>query len=170
MTGIDGALLMLRLWLGAVMIAHGVNHARSLSGTASWFASKGFRRADLNARASALGEIAVGTGLSLGVLTTPAAAGLVTTMTVAFGSIHRFAGFFVFRRPDEGWEYVASLAVTALAIAILGPGSASIDAFIGVDDLLAGWNGLVIALAGIGVGGAQLAVFWRRPQKEDAGR
>lgn len=168
MDSFDVAVLILRLWLGAVMVAHGVNHARSLDGTAGWFASKGFRHARLNAALSAAGEIAVGLALVVGLLTAPAAAGLIATMTVAFGSIHRFAGFFVFHRPDEGWEYVATLAVAALAAATLGPGAVSVDAAIGIDGLLSGWAGIAIAGGGVIIGAAQLAVFWRRPVKETA--
>ena len=84
--------------------------------------SKGFRSPALNARISAGNEIALGLGLIVGLLTTVAAAGLAATMFVAFWSIHRFVGFFNFRRPDEGYEYVTTLALVALAIAILGPG------------------------------------------------
>ncbi|HEY5651243.1 MAG TPA: DoxX family protein [Acidimicrobiia bacterium] len=166
MESFDIATLVLRVWLGAVMLAHGINHARNLDGTASWFESKGFRQATLNARASAFGEIAIGLGLVAGLLTAPAAAGLVATMTVAFGSIHRFAGFFVFKRPDEGWEYVATLAVAAVAIAALGPGAISLDSVLGIDDDLSGWVGLGIGLAGVLAGIGQLAVFWRRPHSE----
>lgn len=43
-------------------------------------------------------------------------------MVVAFGSIHRFGGFFVFARPDEGCEYVATLVVAATTLAKIGPG------------------------------------------------
>ena len=159
----DTALLILRLWLGTVMIAHGVNHGRNLAGTASWFASKGFRQARINALASAVAEIAIGIGLIAGLLTSLAAAGLVATMVVAFGAIHRFAGFFVFARPDEGYEYVATLAVAALSLGILGPGSVSIDSGIGLADNLDGWIGLVILTAGALGGALQLAVLWRRP-------
>ncbi len=166
MESLDLAILIIRLWLGAVMIAHGVNHARSLPGTTSWFASKGFRHARLNAQASAFGEIAVGLGLVLGAATSIAAAGLVATMTVAYGAIHRFAGFFVFHRPDEGWEYVATLGVAAVTVAAAGPGQVSVDAVLGWDDALAGWIGLAISLAGILAGTAQLAVFWRRPPQD----
>ncbi|HZD23790.1 MAG TPA: DoxX family protein, partial [Acidimicrobiia bacterium] len=60
------ALLVLRLWLGVVMLAHGINHARNLNGTASWFESKGFRRGRINALASAAGEVAIGLGLVSG--------------------------------------------------------------------------------------------------------
>ncbi|MFO7547867.1 MAG: DoxX family protein, partial [Acidimicrobiia bacterium] len=138
MEPIDLALTVLRLWLGVVMLAHGFNHARSLEGTASWFASKGFRQPALNARASAFGELAIGAGLVAGLLTSAAAAGLIATMTVAFGSIHRFAGFFVFKRPDEGWEYVATLAVAAFTVAVAGPGPYSLDAVLGIDPALSG--------------------------------
>jgi putative oxidoreductase len=168
MEPIDLALTVLRLWLGVVMLAHGFNHARSLEGTASWFASKGFRQPALNARASAFGELAIGAGLVAGLLTSAAAAGLIATMTVAFGSIHRFAGFFVFKRPDEGWEYVATLAVAAFTLAVAGPGPYSLDAALEIDTALSGWTGLVIALAGVAAGVVQLAAFWRRPAQETA--
>ena len=163
MNAFDTALLILRLWLGFVMLAHGINHARSIEGTTSWFESKGFRQARLNAQASAAGEIAIGLGIAAGFLTSFATAGLIATMTVAFGSIHRFAGFFVFKRPDEGYEYVATLAVAALALAGTGPGAASIDAALDIDVTFDGWTGLAIAAAGIAAGAAQLAAFWRRP-------
>lgn len=145
------------------MLAHGWHHARSLDGTASWFAKKGFRKSELNARASAVGEIAIGATLVVGFVTSVAAAGLIATMTVAFWSIHRFAGFFVFKRPDEGWEYVATLVLAAMVLAILGPGPWSVDAVIGIDSDLSGWTGVLIALAGFAAGAVQLAVFWRKP-------
>lgn len=141
------------------MIAHGFNHGRNLEGTASYFKSKGFGRADMLARLSTFGEMAV--GLVLGLLTPIAAAGVIATMTLAYGSVHRFAGFFVFKRPDEGWEYVATLSVAALAIATLGPGSISLDAALGLN--LAGWRGFLIALAGVVLGAVQLAALWKKP-------
>jgi putative oxidoreductase len=162
MSAPDLALLILRLWLGTVMLAHGVNHARSLEGTTKWFASKGFPRARLNARLSAGTELAIGLGLVTGLLTPFAAAGVIATMTVAFGSIHRFAGFFVFHRPDEGYEYVVTLAVSALALATLGPGSLSLDVAFHVT--VDGWIGLIVGLAGFAAGFGQLAAFWRRPE------
>jgi putative oxidoreductase len=163
MEAFDTAVFILRVWLGIVMLMHGVNHARSLAGTAGWFASVGFRQARLNATLSAFGEIAVGLGVATGFLTSFACAGLITTMTVAFGAIHRFVGFFVFKRPDEGYEYVATLAVAAVVLATLGPGAASIDNAIGIDTTFDGWAGLIIAGAGFVLGAAQLAVFWRKP-------
>src|SRR5690606_302748 len=156
------AITLLRVWLGVVMLAHGFNHARNLEGTAKWFARVGFRNARWNARASACGEVAVGTGLLLGLATPLAAAGLVTVMTVAFWSIHRHAGFFVFARPDEGWEYVATLVVAALALGTFGPGPWSVDAALGWDRF-DGWAGMGIVALGFLAGAGQLALMWRKP-------
>jgi putative oxidoreductase len=163
MNEIDFVLTLLRVWAGIVILAHGINHGRTLEGTANWFAKKGFRSPALNARISAANEIALGLGLIAGLLTTFAAAGLAATMFVAFWSIHRFVGFFNFHRPDEGYEYVTTLALVALAIAILGPGSVSIDSALGIADDLDGWLGAGIVGVGLVVAFLQLAVFWRRP-------
>lgn len=166
---IDVAMLILRVWAGVVMLAHGVNHARNLDGTERWFARIGFRSARLNALMSAGNELAIGSALVLGLLTPVAAAGLVGTMFVAFWAIHRFAGFFVFHRPDEGYEYVATLAVVALVIAIVGAGEYSLDAAIGWLDGWDGWIGAAIWLAGIVGGVALVTLTWRRPEKTDQG-
>lgn len=163
MDQIDIALLILRLWAALVIIAHGINHGRTLEGTANWFESKGFRKPKLNAMMSSGNEIAIGIGLALGLLTSVAAAALAATMFVAFWSIHRFAGFFNFHRPDEGYEYVATLAVVSLALAIAGPGSASLDSALGIAENLDGAVGAAIIAAGILVAAGQLAMFWRKP-------
>jgi putative oxidoreductase len=148
------------------MLAHGINHARSLEGTARWFARVGFRSPTLNARLSALNEIVVGAALIVGLLTPVAAAALAATMLVAFWSIHRFAGFFVFHRPDEGYEYVATLAVASLVIAILGAGEISVDHLLGWGESMDGWVGALIFGLGLLAGIGQLAMFWRRPSEE----
>jgi putative oxidoreductase len=163
MSEVDLALTLIRVWSGIVILAHGINHGRTLEGTANWFAKKGFRSAPLNAKISAANEIALGLGLISGLLTSVAAAGLAATMLVAFWAIHRFVGFFNFHRPDEGYEYVTTLAVASLVIAILGPGSASLDSVIGIADHLDGWVGAGIVGVGLVVAFLQLAVFWRRP-------
>jgi putative oxidoreductase len=163
----DLGLLILRVAVGVVMIAHGLNHGRKLDSTAEWFESIGFSRAKMQAVMSAAGELAIGAGLMVGFLTTFAAAGLVTTMVVAAVSWHRNAGFFAFNRPIEGWEYVMTLGVAGLALATMGAGEWSIDGAIGLD--VTGWPGFIIGLAGIGAALTQLAVFWRPPAKTEAG-
>lgn len=164
---IDVAMLVARLWVGIVMLAHGINHARTLDGTTEWFEKVGFKSPALNARLSAANETAIGLAFLAGLLTTIAAAGVVATMLVAFWSIHRFAGFFVFHRPTEGYEYVATLAMLALVIAIVGPGSISLDSALGISDDLDGSMGALIVGLGIVAGALQLATFWRRPSGSD---
>ena len=162
METVDFAMLALRVWAGVVMVAHGIHHARTIPGTTNWFGKVGFRSPHLNAMLSAGNELAIGLALLAGLLTSVAAAGLAATMIVAFWSIHRFAGFFVFNRPDEGYEYVVTLAVVALAIAIVGPGTLSLDDLLGID--LSGSTGALIYAAGVIAAALQLAVFWRRPK------
>ena len=158
------AVTALRVWLGVVMLAHGLHHARSLSGTAKWFGSVGFEAPRRQAQVSAAGEIAIGVSLMAGLLTSFGALGVVAIASVAFWSIHRFAGFYVFRRPDEGYEYVATLTLAAAVIAAIGPGPVSVDAAIGISDDLDGWLGLGIATLGVVAAVGQLALFWRKPE------
>jgi len=161
----DLALLVARLWMGWVMILHGVNHARNFESTTDWFVTIGFKRASLQARLSAIGEIAIGLGLAAGFVTSFAAAGLVVVMSVAFWTVHRFAGFFVFKRPDEGYEYVATLAIFAAVLSIFGPGQFSIDAATGLAGDLDGTVGLLVCLGGLLAGALQVAATWRPPVK-----
>lgn len=163
MESFDIALLVLRVWAGVVMLAHGINHGRSLEGTARWFARVGFKAPRLNAFLSASMEVTVGLALMAGLLTPVVAAAMLATMLVAFWSIHRFAGFFVFHRPDEGYEYVLTLAVVGLVLALLGPGPMSIDAALGLDESLTGAVGAGIYGLGVLAAAGQLVTFWRRP-------
>lgn len=162
----DLVLFVGRLWMGWVMLLHGVNHARNLASTADWFANIGFKQAPRQARLSAFGEIAIGLGLAAGLATSFAAAGLVVVMSVAFWTVHRFAGFFVFKRPDEGYEYVATLAIFAGSVAVFGPGQLSIDHALGIADNFDGVVGLAICLAGLLAGAFQVAYAWRQPEKK----
>ena len=162
---VDLALLGLRCVVGAVMLAHGINHVVGggrIPGTARWFESLGMRPGLLHAWLASGTEIAAGALLVLGLLTPLAAAGVVGVMVVAWIANHLGHGFFIFR-PGEGWEYVMTLTVVALVIGAVGPGSWSLDDALGWDDL-AGGEGLALT-AGLGLGGAAalLLGFWRRP-------
>jgi putative oxidoreductase len=157
--------LVLRVSVGATMIAHGYNHiyrGGKIQGTAGWFASLGMKPGILHAWLASLTEIAAGTALVVGLLTPLAAGAIVGTLLVAFVTNHRKAGFFVFRRPTEGWEYLMNLIAASIAIGCLGPGRWSLDNAIGFAPH--GWHGLIVTLL-IGIGGAAglLAVFWRPP-------
>ncbi len=160
-TAFDMAMLVLRVVLGIVFLAHGVKHARGREKTSNWFGSIGFKQPQLQWLASTATEIGVGVLLILGLLTSFAAAGVIGIMVVAFWTVHRTVGFFVTTRPTEGWEYVFVLAFVAFALAIAGPGSISIDDALGIADDLDGWVGLIIALGGELAAAAQIALFWR---------
>jgi putative oxidoreductase len=122
---VDLGLLALRCVVGVVMLAHGINHVIGggrIPGTARWFESLGMRPGRLHAWLASGTEIAAGVLLVLGLLTPLAAAGVVGVLVVAWITNHRGNGFFIFR-PGEGWEYVMTLTVVALAIGAVGPGS-----------------------------------------------
>ena len=159
------ALLGLRLILGGVMLAHGINHiigGGKIAGTGRWFESLGMTPGPFHAWLASITEVAAGAMLVVGLLTPLAAAGVLGVMLVALITNHWKNGFFIFR-PGEGYEYVLTLIVVSLAVALLGPGQWSLDDALETTDL-AGWSGLWIALiAGGGGTAALLAVFWRPP-------
>ena len=160
MDTLDIGLLIIRSWIGLVILIHGVNHARSLDGTANWFESIGFRSAKLQAINSALVEIGAGAMLVLGLGTSLAAAGIFATMFVAFWTVHRTNGFFIFR-PGEGYEYVATLGLAALGLAITGPGAISLDSALDIAATLDGWIGALIVAGGFAGALGLLTVFWK---------
>lgn len=163
----DAATLIIRITLGVVMLAHGVKHARGRKKTSKWFESIGFRASEFQWFASTATELGVGVLLIVGAGTSLAAAGLIGIMTVAFVSVHRPVGFWITARPDEGYEYVMTLAAAAVALAMLGPGTVSIDHVIELDTALDGWVGLALGLGGVVVALGQLALFFR-PVKDTA--
>jgi putative oxidoreductase len=95
---------------------------------------------------------------------------VIGVAVVAWITNHRKAGFFVYNRPTEGWEYVMLMTFVGLGLGALGPGEWSLDHAFDVADDLSGSTGLAIAAAaGIGGGLLQLLVFWRPPKAESAG-
>jgi putative oxidoreductase len=145
----DLALLIIRSVFGVFMLLHGVNKIRSgLGGTAGWFGSIGMRRPALQARTAAWTEIGAGALF----------AAIISVMCVAIITVHLKVGFFIFL-PGGGWEYCASIAAVAAAVAVAGPGSASLD------DLLGWTTGPVVGVLAVAVGLAaaacHLALSWR---------
>jgi putative oxidoreductase len=165
------ALLALRVAVGLMFFAHGWNHLarmREGPGVSNWFESLGLRPGPAHAWLVTLTELGAGPLLVVGLFTPLGAAAVTGVAVVAWITNHRNAGFFVFRRPTEGWEYVMVLTVLGLALGALGPGEWSLDNALGFD-WVDGWSGFAIT-AGVGVGGALalLALFWRPPRKEAA--
>jgi putative oxidoreductase len=154
------AVLLVRLVVGIVIIAHGYNHWRGggrIAGTARWFSGLGLRYGVLQAWLCVVTEMGAGALLVLGFVTPLACAAVISVMLVAGLLAHRPNGFFVFR---EGYEYVLVLAVVSLVLALLGPGRVSADHALGIE--VAGWSGGAVALGVAVVATAGLLVtFWR---------
>lgn len=166
---IDLALLVFRCGIGAVMLAHGINHiwgGGKIAGTAGWFGSLGMKPAIVQAWLASLTEIIGGLLLALGLLTPFGGATVVGVMFVAWMINHRGNGFFIFR-PGEGWEYVMTLGLCGMVLGAIGPGAWSLDDAFGIRDDLVGWPGLLIAVgAGVGGAAALLAATWRPPSAD----
>lgn len=167
----NGAMLILRLGLGVVFLAHGIKHLQGREKTSKWFGSIGFKQPEFQWLMSTATEIGVGLLLILGLLTSLAAAGVIGIMFVAFWTVHRAAGFFITSFMTEGievegWEYVFTLSFAALALAVAGPGEWSLDDAFEIATDLDGWTGLVIGIAGALVAFGQIVTFWR-PQGEN---
>ncbi len=162
------AMLILRAWVGIIMLAHGVKHALGQDKTTNWLRSIGYRNPGLQWLAMSASEIGVGVLLVAGLLTSPAAAGTASIMVVAYLTVHRRPGFWITARPDEGWEYVATLLAGSLAIGLLGPGEWSIDHAIDIAASLDGWVGFVVVVAGAVLGAIQVATFFRPAEAEKA--
>jgi len=151
---VDVALLCVRVVVGVTMIAHGLHHWRGggrIEGTARWFAGLGLRHGKLQAWLSVVTEVGAGALLLVGLLTPLACAAVISVMMVAGLLAHRPNGFFVFQ---DGYEYVLVLAVTALAVAMLGPGQLSLDEASGIQ--MTGWAGGGIALGRVASAGGTL--------------
>lgn len=161
----NAALALLRGVVGIVFLAHGVKHFKSREKTMRWAASIGLKSPGIQWAFMTFAEIGIGLGLIAGLLTSFAAAGLVAMMFVAFWTVHRFAGFWITARPDEGYEFVLVLIAAAVAVALLGPGEWSLDHMLEIADDLDGTTGALIVAGGFLASIAQLAAFYRRPKK-----
>ena len=168
MNAVSFVLLMARVWVGAVMFAHGWRHVgalRSGPGMANWLTSLGLRNGPLQAQLLTWSEVAVGPVLALGLLTPGAYGAAGSLMLVAFITNHRDKGFFITARPTEGWEYVGTLAVLSVALGALGPGRWSLDRALYLSfPFDPGKALLVAAVVALGGTALYLATFWRPPR------
>jgi putative oxidoreductase len=171
-SSVDLALLIARLVLAVVFLAHGIRHifgGGKIEGTGRWFESLGMRPGILHAWTASLTEIGAAALLALGLLTPVGVAGVVGVMLVAWITNHRKNGFFIFR-PGEGWEYVMVLTMLGVVIGTLGPGDWSVDGHVHALSQLLGWPGFAIALGGGAAGAALLlATCWRPTPKTPEG-
>ena len=159
----DFALLIVRLGFGLSMTAHGWNKFASpsgIEGTSRWFSSIGMKWPHVQSRVAAVSELAAGVMMAAGLFTSLACIIFVALMIVATVTVHWRVGYFIFL-PNGGWEYCASIIVVAVAVAVAGPGAASLDHLWNIPALPAG-----VALAlGVAAPVCHLALSYRPPTR-----
>jgi putative oxidoreductase len=132
----DLGLLILRIAVGAILIAHGLQKAFGLwggPGLDGWeesLATMGFQYADILTYLTTGGQIAAGVLLVLGLFTPVAAAGalayLVTGLLAEAMAAHEAARLSDFL--TDGHEYKVFLVCAVAALTLTGPGRYGFDA------------------------------------------
>ena len=117
----DGAMLLLRLWLGSMMIMHGWGKVfGGVENLTERVTQMGFPLPEFFAWSAAFSEFAGGILLVLGLFTRPASFFVAATMIVA-GFIRHFDDPFAKK------ELALTYLVMAIVILIAGPGKTSLD-------------------------------------------
>ena len=125
-TARDALMLVARIVLGVVLIAHGWQKFAQygIGGTAASFAKMGVPLPAVSAVFAAVVELVGGLALLAGAATVVAALLVVLDMLGAFVLVHIGNGVFV---ADGGFELVGVIAAAALLLAAAGPGRFSVD-------------------------------------------
>ena len=126
----DAAILLARVGLGVVFVAHGWQKFFTLGMTrvGEQFAAYGVPQPFVTAAIVAGVELVAGIALVAGILTPLAGILLGVDMAGAFYFVHATNGPFV---TQNGWELVVALGVGALLIAAVGAGRFSVDRALG---------------------------------------
>lgn len=119
-------LLVLRVTLGVVFVAHGFDRffITGLTETTGQFSAWGVPQAQLSAVIVALAELVGGALLAIGFLTTFFAGGLALLVLAAMYFVHISEGF-------SGMEYPLVLMASLLTVLVFGAGRASLDGVLG---------------------------------------
>jgi putative oxidoreductase len=121
------ALTVLRVAVGAILVAHGWEKLSDIQGTAASFARLGIPAPEVSVYLAILGELFGGLGLALGALTPLAAMGPVLVLAGAIWFVHRDSGLF---NRNGGWEFPLTLLLVSLYFAVHGAGPLSVDALV----------------------------------------
>ena len=125
---------LIRFFTGLILMPHGAGKlfgwfgGRGIEGTAAGLAKLGLEPALPLAYVLGSTEFFGGLLVAIGLLTRPAAIGIVTIMAVAISEVHFANGFFW---GDRGFEYPLLWGIVALAIVFRGGGALSVDRRIG---------------------------------------
>jgi putative oxidoreductase len=156
-------LLLARLIVGALMVAHGGQKlfgwfgGYGLAGTAGFFEQLGFRPGRPFVVTASLTEVLSGILIALGLFGPVGPALLLSVMIVATASVHWKHGLFA---GTNGIEVPLLYATSAVALAFTGYGPFSLDAALGIDHT---WTpALKLAALAIGVVGGVVNLLARR--------
>jgi putative oxidoreductase len=156
-------LLVARLILGVLMVAHGGQKlfgwlgGYGLAGTAGYFEQLGFRPGRLFVITASLSEMVSGILIALGLFGPVGSGLLLSVMIVAAVSVHWKNGLFA---GTNGVEVPLLYATGAVALALTGAGPFSLDAVLGIDHV---WtSGLRVAALAVGALGGVVNLLARR--------
>ncbi|MCT1712021.1 DoxX family protein [Dietzia cinnamea] len=126
----DAAILLARVGIGVVFVAHGWQKffTLGLARVGEQFAGYGIPQPEVTAAIVAGVELVAGAALVTGLLTPLAGILLGVDMAGALYFVHATHGPFI---TQNGWELVVALGVGALLIAAVGAGRFSIDRVLG---------------------------------------
>jgi len=130
---INIGLLLIRLVIGISFMGHGSQKlfgwfgGYGLKGTGGWMESIGIKPGVTMALLAGLAEFFGGLLFALGLLTPLAGVMIAATMVIAIIKVHGPNGFW---STGNGYEYNLILLVTAIAVALAGPGQYALDALL----------------------------------------
>ncbi|KAB2332141.1 DoxX family protein [Cytobacillus depressus] len=130
---INIGLLIIRLVIGILFIGHGAQKlfgwfgGYGLKGTGGWFDSIGMKPGVTMALFAGLAELIGGILFALGLLTPLAGIIIAGTMLIAIFKVHGPNGLWA---TSNGYEYNLTVLAVAVAIALIGAGQYSLDAFL----------------------------------------
>lgn len=128
-------LLVLRLFAGLTMAAHGMQKLFPWSGGPGFakmtgaLQKQGFKPAWFWTCLAIVGELGGGLSVAFGFLTPLGAAGFVGAMAIAVFKSHWKSGFWLM---NHGYEYALLLLGIGISIGLTGPGSYSLDSLLGI--------------------------------------
>jgi putative oxidoreductase len=161
---LSAGLLVVRLVVGLLMAAHGSQKlfgwfgGHGIAGTGAFFEAIGFRPGRLFATVAATTEVVSGLLIALGLLGPVGPALMLSVMIVAAVSVHWKNGLFA---TSNGVELALFYGTVAVGLALIGFGSYSLDALLGLQSLYTpAWALVTLAIGIIGGVGNLLA---RRP-------
>lgn len=151
----DLGLLIVRVVIGALLMGHGLQKlagwfgGHGPAGTGQWLESLGLRPGRFWSYVAGLAETLGGALFALGLYNPVGTVLICAVMFMAIARVHWSKGVWV---AQGGVEHPLTNAVATVAVALIGPGAYSVDAYAGivlpvVPVLVAGLAGAILVVA-----------------------